>query len=322
MKNNNENSGNTKPDLQIHLKEVDQLRSSADDVFLDKLDLTWMRGPAPENNDYSRTISKLPVEYTEDNGEVSYTYNSAGFRSAEFVFDHKNKKHVLFSGCSETEGFGANDKEFWPSIMHEAFKKESSSGFFNLARGGWGWEKIITNSIVYFEKYGTPDYMFIMLPNIYRHSQYFEEKGAWLQVQRHINDDMQLEHVMDKEIKEHIRNNPLNRSKYLTEFIRFIAGWKLYLKYCEALGIRVIWSSWYEMDAENISRMYKFDNFVWLGGEGLYKKAGEIAAVKKINGTLKKNDLERRDGHKGTIVHQLWASEFLKKAEELGWEIV
>jgi hypothetical protein len=322
MKNNNEHSAKPKLNFQINLEDVDQLRSSADDVFMNRLDITWMKGLAPDNNDYSRVLSKLPVEYTEDDGEITYIYNSSGFRSEEFTSQHENKLHVLFSGCSETEGFGANDGEFWASILHKSFREDTTSGFFNLARGGWGWEKIITNSIIYFEKYGIPDYMFIMLPNIYRHSQYFEKTGGWFQIQRHIDDDQRLNFIMNEDVKEHIRENPLSRSKYLTEFIRFISGWKLYLKYCEALGIKVVWSSWYDDDSKNISKMYKFDNFVWLDSEELHKEAAKIAALKKINKTFKKNDLERRDGHKGTIVHQLWASKFLQKAKDCGWEIV
>jgi hypothetical protein len=318
MKSNNKNE----KDLKIYLEDIMLLQHSADDVLLDKLDLTWMKGPIPENNDYSRVISKLPVEYTEDDGEVAYRYNSSGFRSGDFIFDHGNKKHVLFAGCSETEGFGANDGEFWSSILHESLKKETTSGFFNLARGGWGWEKIISNSIIYFEKYGVPDYMFIMLPNIYRHYQYFKEVGGWLQVQRHFNDGQHLDHIMDEEIRDHIKKNPINRSSYLTELIRFIAGWKLYLKYCDALGVKVIWSSWSEEDAQNISMIHKFDNFVLLGGDGIYQAAAAIAATKKINGNLKKNDMMRRDGHRGTIIHEIWASKLRQKASESGWEIV
>lgn len=322
--NGSKNTNKAEKDLQIYPQEVDRLSWSADDVFLNRLDLTWMKSENPPNNDYSRIISKLPVEYfrEKDNKEITYSYNSSGFRSDEFVNDHNGKRHVLFSGCSETEGYGANIGEFWPSMVHKAFKKETTSGFFNLARGGWGWEKIISNSIIYFEKYGAPEYMFIMLPNIYRYSQYFEENGGWNQIQRYIDDHENPAHAKDSAIMNYIKENHLSRADYLTEFLRFISGWKLYLKYCKAIGIKVIWSSWHTLDAENISKMYEFDGFVKMGDAWELRQAtSKIAADKKINGSLKKNDVRRRDGHNGTILHQVWADKLLEAAQLQGLDL-
>jgi hypothetical protein len=314
----------SKEDFGIYPEEIAGLQGSSDDVFLNKLDLTWMKSEFVGNGDYSRTIHKLPVENAKDDGTVTYHYNSAGFRSGEFTANHNEKTHILFAGCSETEGYGANYGEFWSSIIYESMAKDSTSGFFNLGRGGWGWEKVIANSSIYFEQYGIPNYMFIMLPNISRQWRYFENKGRWDYVQRYVNDHkLPAGQETDPSMAKNREANIFDRSAYLTEFIRFIAGWKAYLKYCEALGVKVIWSTWFSNDARNIKNMYNFDNFVYLGsGEDNMIHVSKIAANKKQDGTLSPGDVRRRDGHNGTITHQLWAEMLLSKAAELGWEIV
>lgn len=319
---NNKNNQYPDSDLFIHDDERDKLKHSADDVFFNTLDLTWMKSEQPANGDYSRIISKLPVESAEDDGQVTYIYNKSGFRSDEFTSEHNGEPHVLFMGCSETEGYGANDGEFWSSIIHKRLTRETS-GFFNLARGGWGWEKIIANSTIYFEKYGVPEYMFILLPNISRYWQYFKTDGHWSYIQRYVNDNGPRMSERKIEMIEYKEKHPFDRSIYLSEFVRFIAGWKLYLRYCESLGIKVIWSTWLGSDAENIMSMYDFKNFVYMGEEKeMYKLTAKLAADKKSDGTYKDNDLRRRDGHHGTIYHQIWADRFMQKAIELGWDIV
>lgn len=313
-----------KDDLRVYPEEIAGLQGSSDDVFLNRLDLTWMKGESVGSGDYSRVIHKLPVENAEDDGTVTYSYNSSGFRSGEFTSDHLNNPHVLFLGCSETEGYGANDGEYWPSILHETISnKSTTSGFFNLGRGGWGWEKIIANSSIYFDKYGVPDYMFIMLPNISRFWRYLEDEGQWSYIQRYVNDHKHNIGERSKSLVEHKNLHKMDRSLYLSEFIRFVSGWKTYLRYCESLGIKVLWSTWFAQDSENIKAMYDFKNFVYIGKESdMYEITAKIAANKKSDGTYKSNDLRRRDGHHGTIYHKIWADKFAEKAKELGWEIV
>jgi hypothetical protein len=325
FKSNRDNgSGYPQSDLTIHEDESDKLKGSADDVFFNNLDLTWMKSEHIPSGDYSRVLSKLPVEGAADDGEVEYIYNKNGFRSGEFSDNHDGKKHVLFMGCSETEGYGGSYGEFWSSILYDTIaEKNELSGFFNLARGGWGWEKIIANSTVYFDKYGIPDYMFIMLPNIARYWQYFQEDGQWAYIQRYTEDHLSNRGERTKAVLDYKQKHEFDRSLYFSEFVRFIAGWKLYLRYCESLNIKVLWSTWLGNDGENIKGMYNFDNFVYMGTDAEVRMmTSEIAAEKKQSGTLKKNDVRRRDGHHGTITHRIWSEKFLARAAELGWDIV
>lgn len=304
--------------LYINQQQASRLRETSADVFFDELDTTWMKG-MPQK---TRTFTILPMEYAEDDGTVFYEYSEDCFRSDRFTNEHNGKLHVLFAGDSEAEGYGANLGEFWPSIIYEQIKNECS-GFFNLSKGGWGWEKIIANSLIYFDKYGKPDYMFILLPNIARLWHYMGEEEGWYYIQRYIFDEDNYPRKITNKIQEYQQNNPHDRTEYMNSFIRFVAGWKLFLKYCESEGINVVWSIWESSDAGNLERMYSFKNFVSLGSrDEILKLAAERAAEKQSLGTLKKNDVLRRDNHNGTITHEIWAEKLMEKAKDLGWSFV
>ena len=100
-------------------------------------------------------VSRGIVPDPKDN--ITYAYNSIGFRSDEFKKDHDGE-HVLFAGCSETEGAGDNIENSWAGIVYNKMSETNKlSGFFNIGRSGWGWQIIIANTIEYIKAYGKPD---------------------------------------------------------------------------------------------------------------------------------------------------------------------
>lgn len=321
--------------LNIDARLAARISQTAPDVFLNELDITWMRGlsPMPEK------LTILPAENALDDNTVTYSYNKQGFRSDNFTNNHQGKTHILFAGDSEAEGYGANMGEFWPSIIYNQLLGHDPSGFFNLSKGGWGWEKIIANSMIYFEKYGKPDYMFILLPNIARLWHYMGDSDGWFYMQKYIFDDSGMPTYskwrertggkypgepegISERIREYHKLNPHNRTEYMNSFIRFIAGWKLFLNYCKSENIKVFWSIWQADDAENVLKMYHFENFISLGSsDDNMMQAAIVAADKKEAGTLKENDIRRRDDHNGTIMHQIWADKLLSGVEKLGIKI-
>lgn len=285
------------------------------------------------------TLTILPTEDAFDDNTVTYSYNKQGFRSDDFTSNHQGKTHILFAGDSEAEGYGANIGEFWPSIIYNKLQDKNLSGFFNLSRGGWGWEKIISNSMIYFEKYGKPDYMFILLPNIARLWHYMGDGDGWFYMQKYIFDDNGMptypkwrertggKYPGDPEglsarVRKYHELNPHSRTEYMNSFIRFIAGWKLFLNYCESEGIELFWSIWSPQDAKNVETMHSFKNFISLGSDEENKmNVARVAADKKEDGTLKENDIRRRDGHNGTILHQVWADKLLQAARSKGLNV-
>ena len=68
-----------------------------------------------------------------DDGSVNYYYNTESFRCDEFKKDHDGL-HILFAGCSETEGIGGNVEDAWPTMLLNKMKSKNS-GFFNIGTG-------------------------------------------------------------------------------------------------------------------------------------------------------------------------------------------
>jgi hypothetical protein len=199
--------------------------SNAMDVFFDQFDKTWAEG-LPENSEKYFTVA--PNENILDgidDKSITYFYNKDWFRSDDFKVDHDGV-HILFSGCSNTEGIGAKKEDIWSYSLNSKFK--NSDGFFNLAKSGWGWEKIIFNFMTYIKKYGKPDYYFILLPNIGRFFDWDEKESKWEYVQRYQSDAKTIN------VKT-IDYNPLSIKQHRERFISFVMGWKFFEFFCEQI---------------------------------------------------------------------------------------
>jgi hypothetical protein len=100
--------------------------------------------------------------------------NSLNFRCDEFKKDHKGL-HIVFSGCSVTYGQGLLQEEIWARQVYNKISQEiPCSGYFNLGITGTSIFDEIVNLFKYFKKYGNPDAIFILLPDILRF--YSEDK--------------------------------------------------------------------------------------------------------------------------------------------------
>ena len=150
--------------------------SGVSDVFSNDFDKTWFSNFSEEEiNKRIFTATPFEEELGLDDGTVKYIYNSDFFRCDEFG-SYNSKYHVVFGGCSETEGVGGNIEDAWSYMLYSKISKEEKcSGFFNLAKSGWGWSRIILNALIYFKKYGYPDSYFICLPN-HQRKFYYKEK--------------------------------------------------------------------------------------------------------------------------------------------------
>lgn len=245
-------------------------------------------------------------EFKEDNS-VRYYFNSLGYRSDEFTKFH-NGEHVLFSGCSETEGVGGNLDSNWAHIMYtELMKKTKLSGFFNLSRAGWGHEIIIANILEYIREYGKPDKIYILLPNIAR-------KYEWQGKDKN-------EEVYDHTIKTpycstepdtFLAHGKIRKKQTLEEqrsdIVRFIILLKMFEDYCSSNSIKLVWSSWDESDAENYKNLNVFKNFVLLPDKAEIILESKTLTVSK---DIEKTKFRKRDWHHGYIYHYMWAQRFL-----------
>ena len=289
------------------------------DLFFNSFDITWAHD---EKYNGQYIFTKIPPEdfphnskQVIDDGSVTYKYNSDYFRCDEFTKEHDGK-HVLFAGCSETEGVGGNLDECWAFDLYKKLSVNNKlSGYFNLGKAGFGWQKIINNINVYIDKYGVPDYLFIMLPNVTRYYSWNEDLKTWFYEQKIVPNCFK-QNNKNKKTEWELGN--LDNKKML---IDFIVSWKMFEKYCSALGIKLLWSTWEPADACNFTLgLNLFNNFYSIN---LYD----------VEDFIIKNDLlstpstlfagRKRDGHSGPTVHQFWAWSFFNTIKELwGKEIL
>jgi hypothetical protein len=259
------------------------------DLYEDRFDITWSTSLEKTDKVFTILSSELLLNKNlVDDKSIIYKYNNEFFRSNDFTANHDGK-HILFSGCSEGEGVGGNIEDSWTHMLYNKIsKKEKCSGFFNLSRAGWGWSKIITNALIYFKKYGYPDVYFILLPNHQRKHIY-----------NHENEKLEYGQLPKWE------NNLLTKAQYLEEFVFFLNHWKTFNELCKLNNVKLIFSSYDKLDKNNLKRS-PFKNYFMMDDEELI----EFAENHYKNNELKKDDITKRDGHSGRIIHSYWAEKF------------
>lgn len=128
---------------------------------------------AKNNKDFiNNSISERMKNDIEKTG-IEYKLNSENFRCDEFIDKHETD-HVIFAGCSNTFGEGIHYEKTWAYRLYkEIYKKESLTGYFNLGSSGASIFEILTNVHRYIRKYGMPNTIFLLLPEIERDIRYF-----------------------------------------------------------------------------------------------------------------------------------------------------
>lgn len=281
------------------------------DVFLDKFDITWAFGHEWENSNKELTIT--PVEQLQnvkhDDGSIKYKYNNEWFRSDDFTNIHNSKYHVLFGGCSETEGIASPIEEVWSKMLYEDLKnKYDIDGFYSIARSGFGWQKVILNFMIYVEKYGFPTHFFILLPNLGRFFKWDEEQETWRYVQK--APPTEVIPPKDRNFFNDV-TTPLDHKGFL---INFLVSWKLFEKYCEANNVKLLCSTWDYLEGQNIDRVITLKSFFRMSSSEVQDYIQSV----RPDGKLNPGDLKRRDGHSGKLIHEYWLKSFEEEIESRG----
>lgn len=129
-----------------------------------------------EYGDFVRpSSSPFPLYYTKKNMERHglqiedlYSFNSEGFRSENFSREHDGM-HILFGGCSITMGEAMFEDFCWAKDLYRKISSETKvSGYYNIGTPGRGISDILGNTIRYIKKYGSPNVIFLNLPDIER----------------------------------------------------------------------------------------------------------------------------------------------------------
>jgi len=290
--------------------------SVVNEIFRNTFDITWHQKYKNEGS-AQKTWGLIEGENSKDDGTVVYQYNSEYFRSDEFTSEHTGK-HVVFAGCSETEGEGGNIEDSWGKI---AFNKINSSialgKFYNLGKAGYGWQKIISQIRIYIKQYGKPDALFVLLPNVGRSIEWSELQNTWYAKQSYpnFNKNKPLVNKKNYSKKTNLYFPHQTPEEYKKAFMDFVISWRLFEDFCLAANIKLIWGTWEYLDNHNFSKLDLFNNFVPLPRE----KIMENIDLYRKNANLDQFDLQKRDGHSGRLFHEYWANEMVAEANKRGF---
>jgi len=246
-----------------------------------------------EKVDGYHILNHIPPEKIHKGKEdwpVKYSFNNYLFRCDHFTKDHDGL-HILFGGCSNTEGVGSNIEDNWSYLLYKDISSHvKTSGFFSIAKGGYGWQQIFSNFKVYVEKFGAPDYYFVLHPNLLRYYTWDHETNKWMYVQRNIGD------MSNKELYEEHR----------LRFPDWATAMSLFIAYCESVGTKIIWTTWDKTESINIKKSGYFDSTFF----ETYSATAESIKSVRPNSELERDDINFRDGHPGKIQQILWFRSF------------
>jgi hypothetical protein len=293
--------------------------STVNEIFFNDFDYTWHMQYKLSNSDI-REWTIMPNESAADDGSVVYKYNNDFFRCDDFTSSHDGK-HILFAGCSETEGMGGNVEDVWGHILHEKIARITNvDGYYSIGKAGYGWQKIILSIQVYIKKYGKPDMIFALLPNIGRLFAWSENINDWHYQQKYPGLKGNEEFVKnkkkssldDREGSDEFAPQAMLPNEYRKVFIDFAAGWKLFEDYCKQTDIKLLWGTWEDVDDFNFTNTNIFSNFVPLSKKEFLDNAD-------LSEKYNQGSYRKRDGHHGRLFHEFWANKFLETANEKGF---
>jgi hypothetical protein len=251
---------------------------------------------------------------------VDYRYNKDWYRSDNFIKDHDGL-HILFAGCSNTEGVGCNVDNVWPTIVYNKISEDYKvSGFFNLGRGGYGWQKIISAVLKYCNEYGKPDILLVNHPNILRDYYWSEKDKQWIYTQQfpYATDRHDQDKIIEQTYKENVLFSDLGLNPYPTleeernAFPVWLTAWNLFIEFCKSNDIKIVWTIWDDPTGNNITEGKLFqDTFFRIG-----QASEEFIQKHRPDGKFKDGDLNGRDGHPGYLTNLVWAEGFLKQIKD------
>lgn len=228
-----------------------------------------------------------------------HDFNVLKFRSEEFKKIHDGK-HILFMGCSETEGSNHGLDETWAFILYNKIKlNEKLSGYFNISKIGVGIDLQILNLLEYIDKFSKPDEIFFLVPETIRSFNTVKNENLNIEI-NYTNfhgreDEYETEIISDTHLKNII-------------FLRFLES------FCKNSNIKLIWSTW-NPELENVFLQLNFENYLNLNCnfmDEIIKKNFELYADQ--NKSVEYN-LMKKDGHKGLFFHNYWATMFYNRRE-------
>jgi hypothetical protein len=314
------------------MKKIDKIKIYEKKNFKKYFDPGLIPYETP-NSFYYRQNFEIRKGIPEDLNH-SYKYNSDGYRSDDFknIGDVHEGKHILFAGCSETEGVGTKLENVWSHIVYQKITEaEKCSGFFNIGSKGLSIDMIFQQVLSYIEKSGKPDVLFINFPDLFKFYIWDERLQTWaakigtqtgiaynlydkfylkdLKQGMESEQSLLIEDVMNDEILKalcavngtYFVPELISEEEYANSTIRAFRYFVLMEKLCRILGIDLFWGTWDMYSSTSIENSELFNNYTNIANtKSLYRWMYE-------NGYDIKDLVARDGGHCGNAIHAYWA---------------
>jgi hypothetical protein len=214
--------------------------------------------------------------------KFQYSMNSDGFRSQHFKVLKKEDTNILYAGCSMTFGVGLPYEYIWPNLLSNKIKNKmplNNIESFNVASPGASIHEILRNCFIFFENYGNPDYLFVSVPDIERSISFDNSDEKFKQI---IPSEVNLTQKMSKQLIYALSSiNSANNWLLCSDFMLILET------YCRASGIKLIWTTWLNTQAEDWQSL-KFKNYLKTEGDGIITWYSPLNGQEKPKG-LKEN---------------------------------
>lgn len=203
------------------------------------------------NNDLRLVHSTKDPEHVArlgENGDTNtYKFNSYGYRSPEFSSGTK----FVAAGCSMTFGEGVPEDGSWGKLLATRLGLQES--YANLGIRGGSIGQTVLNIFAYIRKYGAPEYLFCLFPDINR-MEFVFHKDLVIDQYGAKPKDFSFDYQVSR---THLHQENASLPKYLKtpvylqdilplEYAIFQStGYiDILTTYCEAAGIVFKWSTW------------------------------------------------------------------------------
>jgi hypothetical protein len=198
---------------------------------------TWMSSDIEPVID---SPAPLPPWATIGNEEctTNYIFNNIGLRCDDFTLE-KPDKHVIFAGDEITLPQGVDIDKGWAYLTYNSLNLKKNN-FRNLSYPGAAIAKIVSNLFKYFDKYGNPESIFILTPELIRDIGVMRDLGVFKTKIYY-----QYTDVDPKRPEHNLMAEPLNLPIHLLG-LKYLQQMRYLEQYCKSSNINLYWTSWDE----------------------------------------------------------------------------
>jgi hypothetical protein len=168
--------------------------------------------------------------------KTEYIFNNVGLRCDDFTKEEPNN-HIIFAGDEITLAQDIDLEKGWANIVYKNIEPEGNS-FRNLAYPGASPAKIISNLFKYFNHYGNPKTICLLMPELIRHTGVMPEYGVFKPKMYR-----QYKNIEPKQIEHNLMAEPHDFPIHLLG-LTYLQQVRYLEQYCFSNDINLHWTTW------------------------------------------------------------------------------